>query len=198
MIYPKLILTFGIVVFFSSTAFAQPVPCPDKFPTIGTYRNNSYGFQFEIPSNLKGYWNSAVCSNEKYDCICMTDHGRIIPLSNKSDIFIEAYAKYTDPDPEENSLINLRDSKLEQLKNDKQLQKVTMIGQSQIYLGMIPALRFQSSYISNGHKYIEDRIIAASDTVFELYLRTEADRYQSDVVFLEMILRTWKRLAPIE
>ncbi|HEY7159999.1 MAG TPA: hypothetical protein VH815_02015 [Acidobacteriota bacterium] len=122
----------------------------------------------------------------------------MIPLSNKRDIFIEAYAKYTDPDPEENLLINLRDSKLEQLKNDKQVQKVTMIEQSQTYLGMIPALRFQTSYISNGHKYIEDRIVASSDAVFELYLRTEADRYQSDVVFLEMILRTWKRFALVE
>jgi hypothetical protein len=57
--------------------------CPDTHGWKGKYDNFSFGFSFVIPEGFEGFWNSAACANDKSDgsCVCMNDHGRIIPLS---------------------------------------------------------------------------------------------------------------------
>src|SRR6185369_17562436 len=68
-------------------------PCPDERAWTGRYRNYVFGFSILIPRSLKGYWNSARCApDEKDGCVCMNDHGRVIPLS--SDAYIEAFVGY--------------------------------------------------------------------------------------------------------
>ncbi|WP_027360800.1 hypothetical protein [Desulforegula conservatrix] len=75
-------------VLFAATAHAA---CPDEIPSLGKYRNYSFGFSILIPQGLKGFWNSAACIQEADgSCLCMSDHGRIIPLKN--DNTIEIYA----------------------------------------------------------------------------------------------------------
>lgn len=69
--------------------------CPDDKAWTGKYRNYSYGFTIVIPTGLKGFWNSASCVSHPDGCICMQDHGRIIPLTpepSKPERYIEAYA----------------------------------------------------------------------------------------------------------
>ena len=66
--------------------------CPDQKVYTGKYRNRFYGFSIVIPAGLKGYWNSARCVKTGEGCVCMSDHGRVIPLSD--DAHIEAYAGY--------------------------------------------------------------------------------------------------------
>src|SRR5664280_2598392 len=80
--------------------------CPDMVDTTGTYVNTSYGFSIVIPKGLRGTWNSARCVSSKGGCACMSDHGRIIPLStdrSDTDHWIEAYAGFAtdvdDPTP---------------------------------------------------------------------------------------------------
>jgi hypothetical protein len=74
-----------------------PSQCPDRVAWSGRYDNHSYGFSIVIPANLQGYWNSAACVDATDGCTCMSDHGRIIPLSTERDgpeRHIEAYAGF--------------------------------------------------------------------------------------------------------
>lgn len=73
--------------------------CPDAKSWTGKYTNHSYGFAIVIPSDLKGFWNSAGCVEDHGGCTCMSDHGRIVPLDPgapevKSERYIEVYAGY--------------------------------------------------------------------------------------------------------
>ena len=36
-----------------------------------------------IPEGYEGFWNSARCASDAGGCTCMSDHGRIIPLSHE-------------------------------------------------------------------------------------------------------------------
>ena len=69
--------------------------CPDDRAWTGKYLNYSYGFTIVIPKKLKGFWNSPACVAQSDGCLCMQDHGRLIPLSAEPydpDRHIEAYA----------------------------------------------------------------------------------------------------------
>lgn len=68
-------------------------PCRDSIPTSGTYSNGQYGFSFQVPKGLQGLWNSARCGA---DCSCMSDHGRVVPLTREArpDRHIEVFAAY--------------------------------------------------------------------------------------------------------
>lgn len=73
--------------------------CPDTHGWTGKYENFSYGFSIVIPEGYQGFWNSATCGNDKADgsCVCMSDHGRVIPLSAEPyepERHIEAYASH--------------------------------------------------------------------------------------------------------
>jgi hypothetical protein len=71
--------------------------CPDSRGWTGRYTNYSYRFSVTIPKGLQGFWNSARCSNGPDGCVCMSDHGRIIPLTQEpyeAERHIEVYAAY--------------------------------------------------------------------------------------------------------
>jgi len=57
--------------------------CPDTHGWTEKYENTSYGFTITIPEGFQGFWNSAPCTSDAEGCTCMSDHGRIIPLSQK-------------------------------------------------------------------------------------------------------------------
>src|SRR5664279_6072138 len=95
-------ITLALLLLIAPHSDAQPQsaaqqPCPDAVDTSSKYINSSCGFSIVIPAGLKGTWNSARCVAGHDGCVCMSDHGRIIPLSegqNDTDHWIEAYAGF--------------------------------------------------------------------------------------------------------
>src|SRR5579862_341959 len=88
-IFPSLLLfVAGSLLELMGQAPGSPAPrpasasvCPDDIGWTGKYTNHSYGFAVTIPQRLTGYWNSPPCSKGPDGYICMSDHGRIIPLT---------------------------------------------------------------------------------------------------------------------
>ena len=82
-----LMLAYG-VVFYAVTSFAMAStaspstdPCPPEVD--GRYANAEFGFMIDIPPGFKGRWHSGPCARDSdRRCICMTDFGRVIPLSS--------------------------------------------------------------------------------------------------------------------
>jgi hypothetical protein len=71
--------------------------CPDTHPWTGKYQNFSYGFSMVVPEGYAGFWNSARCVSGTDGCVCMSDHGRIVPLSHKpyeKERHMEVYASH--------------------------------------------------------------------------------------------------------
>jgi hypothetical protein len=163
-------------------------PCPDEKAYTGKYRNQHYGFSITIPMGLKGYWNSARCVQTDEGCICMSDHGRVIPLSEAA--HIEAFASYetlewSPRDYEKNEIANV--------KKREGIEGVRVLRSKGILLGNIEALRLAIQFSEKNKSVIEDRIIAVHKGVeYELILYTLADRYQTDRETFEKVIASWK------
>jgi hypothetical protein len=172
-----------------------PEPCPDARDWKGKYKNQYYGFSIIIPPGRRGYWNSARCvPDEKVGCVCMTDHGRSIPLSDEA--AIEAFAGF-ERDPEL-TLADYERDEVSFIKGRKEAGQVSVLSSRRIRLGRVAARRFVVRLVERGASRIEDRIIALHDGVeYDLTLSTLEARYQEDRREFEKVVLSW-RLIPRE
>jgi len=164
--------------------------CPDDKTYTGKYRNLVFGFSIIIPAGLKGYWNSARCApDERFGCVCMGDHGRFIPLANEASI--EAFVGYQ-MEPEWNASEHEK-SEISSLREQKDIQQLTVISSRQFRLGRLTGRRFIVEFVQNNQKVVRDHIIALQkDVEYELILRTTASRYRDDTMQFEKVIASWK------
>jgi len=167
--------------------------CPDEKVYTGKYRNLAFGFSIIIPKGLKGYWNSARCApDEKYGCVCMGDHGRYIPLSD--DALIEAFVGYEMED--EWTVRDYEKESVTYLRQKQGVEQVKLLSSKWIRLGGLKGRRFVVQAVEKNKNVVEDHIIALHKGVmYELTLRTLADRQRIDSREFEKVISSW-RLTP--
>ena len=175
---------------------AQDTRCPDEIETTGKYVNYSYGFTIVIPKGLKGQWNSARCgSDKKYGCVCMSDHGRIIPLATEnsdSDHSIEAFAGFSDDDA---TVQNGVERRLEWIRERSRRGSFQVLKKMNITIARMKAKRVLVRYFDTESKrmMIEDfvEMIRAGRVEYSLYLRGPSDRYEADKTVFEGVLHSF-------
>lgn len=172
--------------------------CPDDHGWKGKYENFSYGFSIVIPRGYEGFWNSAACANDKKDgsCVCMSDHGRIIPLSSEPyepERHIEAYASHG-ADLDEPSVAEgvahwlkfIRESSGKNLMVVRKRSEITVDG-----------VRGQRVIVRYYHKrlkkwFVEDLVELLKDgNEFTLYLRTPRRTYEHDKSIFEGVVASF-------
>jgi hypothetical protein len=184
-----------------SDALPQNEPkqsCPDTIDTIGRYVNSSYGFSIVIPTGLKGAWNSGRCGAGKDGCVCMSDHGRIIPLATgrtDSDHWIEASAGFAteldEPTPQ-----NAVDSRLGWIRERSRDGSVLVLQRSDLTIGGIKGKRVVVRYYDkkSGRVMVEDFVEALRDkpdVEYSLYLRTTVEAYERDKAIFDQVLTSF-------
>jgi hypothetical protein len=191
-------LVAGFSLFTPATAQLKTKPkepCPDKKTYIGRYRNLLYGFSITIPSGLKGYWNSAACSPAGDDCICFTDHGRVIPLAGEAaiDAFVGYQMEF------DWSLINYERNTVLSLAKEKSVDHVKLLRSGWVRLDKLKAWRFRVEFLRDNKTFITDHLLALHKGVlYELILRTRANRYQTDRIPFQKIIHSWRLTPRIE
>ena len=165
--------------------------CPDERAWTGKYENHAYGFSFVIPRGRKAFWNSAGCVKDGVDCVCMTDHGRSIPLSK--DARIEVYAGFqSDPDW---SVRDLESNSIEALKKHAGVKSLRVLSSSETMLGPVAARKFVLSFREKGRARIQERVLALHETVeYDLVLSTTAASHLKDRQEFESVLKSWRFL----
>lgn len=179
-----------MVAFTAAPATSQTQACPDERTYTGRYRNIVFGFSIIIPAGLKGYWNSARCApDEKYDCICMGDHGRIIPLSDES--AMNAFVGW-----QMESEWTLRDhenDEIRYLKHKQGVNQVRVLSSKPGRLGRVRARRFIVRFSENNKSVVIEHIIALHKGVeYELILQTVPKRYRKDRRQFDKLVASWK------
>jgi len=175
----------------------QQEPCPDEIPSRGKYVNLSYGFSIIIPPGLEGLWNSASCSKQGEECTCMSDHGRVIPLSAKPylpDRHVEAYADYG-ADLENGTVSEAVTSNLQSIQERSQPGTMSVRHKRAIRLAGLDAQRVIVRYSDKRlHAWmIEDFIEAIGNGVrYMLYLRTPEATYTQDRSIFDRVIATFK------
>lgn len=181
--------------------YPQQESCPDTVDTIGRYVNGSYGFSIVIPEDLRGTWNSARCVGGKDGCVCMSDHGRIIPLASDSaerDHWIEAYAGFaTDIDePTSEEAVKKR---LEWIRERSRKGSVSVLNRSSIVLAGLKGQRVVVRYYDRETRrmMMEDFVELLRgrkevDVEYSLYLRAPVATYRRDKASFEAVLRTFE------
>lgn len=174
--------------------------CPDEVDTTGKYVNYSYGFSINIPAGLKGTWNSARCVARNDGCVCMSDHGRIIPLSerqNDTDHWIEAYAGFA-TDVDKPALKDAVDKRLDWIRDRSSAGSVSLLRRSDIKIDGIKARRVVVRYRDkeSGRWMIEDfvealRGRAGVDVEYSVCLRSPVDSYERDKPIFNQLLSTF-------
>src|SRR6516225_8695173 len=140
---------FALILLSSGLAGAQQTKpgnetaCPDTVSSTGKYVNYSYGFTVVIPNNLKGFWNSAICVSAADGCTCMSDHGRIIPLSAapyEPERHIKVHAGYA-ADLDDPTVQQEVDKHVDWVRERSRGNSVTILSQSNLGLGGLKARR---------------------------------------------------------
>ena len=197
-------ITLALLPVITPHSDAQPQsaaqqPCPDTVDTKGRYVNASYGFSIVIPAALKGTWNSARCVAGNDGCVCMSDHGRIIPLSeglNDTDHWIEAYAGFA-VDLDEPTLQDAVEKRLDWIRERSVAGSVSVLQRSDIRIGGIDAKRVVVRYRDkqSNRLMVEDFVEAlrgrAGDVEYSVYLRGPVDTYKRDKPNLDRVLRSF-------
>jgi len=173
------------------------VPCPDTVAWAGKYVNYSYGFSVVIPKGLKGFWNSAVCVPGPDGCTCMSDHGRIIPLTAEPyepDRHIEVYAGYA-ADLDEPTVKQEVDRRLKRIGKRSREGSLSVLKQSNITLAGLKSQRVVVRYYDNklNQSMVEDFIEALrrGDVEYSLYLRTSDRAYEHDRKVFDSVIGTF-------
>jgi len=177
--------------------------CPDTVPWTGKYENYDYGFSVVIPKTVRGFWNSAVCVSRPGGCTCMSDHGRIIPLStepSEAERHIEVYAGYA-ADLDDPTVQQEVDKHLDWIRERSREDSVTVLSQSNFLLGGLKARRAVVRYFDKTLNtwMIEDAVEALRrrDIEYSVYLRTREEAYKQDVRVFESVVKSF-RLAKVE
>ena len=167
--------------------------CPDEQTYTGKYRNSVFGFSIIIPAGLKGYWNSGRCApDEKYGCVCLGDHGRVIPLSDQS--AIDAFVGWQMED--EWTLRDYENNEVATLKHKEGVNQVRLLSSKSIRLGNVRARRFIMQFSENNKSVVAERIIALYKGVeYQLILSTVPQRYRKDRREFDKLVASW-RLTP--
>jgi hypothetical protein len=169
--------------------------CPDQKVYTGQYRNQYYGFSIVIPAGLKGYWNSPRCAKAEEGCVCMTDHGRIIPLAG--DAQIEAYTGHQ-MEPEW-SVSDYEKDEIASLKKREGVRQVKVLSSKGVRLGSLRARRFVVQFGEKGKQIISDRVVALHRGVkYDLILHTLVNRYEKDRRQFEQVIASWRLIPRIE
>jgi len=172
--------------------------CPDEVDTNGKYVNE-YGFSLVVPVGLKGTWNSARCVSGPDGCVCMSDHGRIIPLSNgqnDNDHWIEVYAGFS-ADMDEPTLQGEADKRVDWIRERSIAESVSVLERKDIKIGGIDAKRVVVRYRDreSSRVMVEDFVEALrgreGQIEYSLYLRSPADAYAGDKPNFERVLSTF-------
>jgi hypothetical protein len=197
-------ITLALLLVIPPHSGAQPRSpaqqhCPDTVDTNGTYVNASYGFSIVIPAGLKGTWNSARCVAGNDGCVCMSDHGRIIPLSegqNDTDHWIEAYAGFA-ADLDEPTLQDEVDKRLDWVRERSVAGSVSVLRRSDIRIGGIDAKRVVVRYRDkeSNRSMVEDFVEAlrgsAGEVEYSVYLRSPVDTYERDKPNFDQVLSSF-------
>jgi hypothetical protein len=159
--------------------------CPDTHAWTGKYENRSYGFSIVIPEGYEGFWNSARCFSNSDGCTCMSDHGRIIPLSHEpyeDERHIEAYASHG-AELDEPTVTQAVTQRLRQIAEHSRRHSLTVRKRSAVTVAGVRGERVVVSYYDKRMKawLVEDFIALLKDgDEFSLYLRTPAKNYERD------------------
>ena len=170
--------------------------CPDAKAWTGRYENHSYGFSIVIPKNVKGFWNGPVCVDGPDGCTCMTDHGRIMPLSSEpyqADRHIEVYAGFT-ADPDSATVTGEMAADLRWIRKRSRRDSVTVRQRSNMNLAGLKGQRMVARYYDLNLKnwLIEDVIkLLRDDVEYSLYLRTPEQTYAHDRKVFETVLASF-------
>jgi hypothetical protein len=194
---------FALALFFllsigqaqSKKLASKNARCPDEAPTIGWYRNYSYGFSITIPRHLKGYWNSVPCAKDQNDCVCMGDHGRYIPIRKES--YLEVFVSVWTSETSKESIDDEQSFILENHKGKGENTETLNLTVSR--LDGFPATRLKLRYrhAKTGAVMIEDSIICApidkehEGWVYKIHLVTPESSYGKDKLFLDRVIKSW-------
>lgn len=170
--------------------------CPDTRSWTGRYTNYSYRFSIKIPKRLQGFWNSARCSNGPDGCVCMSDHGRIIPLRKEPfepERHIEVYAEYA-VDLDEPTLAGEVAKRLDYIRQRSQGGKTEIRHRFKIRLSGVDAERVVVRYYDDESKSwrVEDFVEALrKDVDYSLYLRTREESYPQNRPFFDSVVQSF-------
>ncbi len=129
----------------------------------------------------------------------MSDHGRIIPLSegqNDTDHWIEAYAGFA-ADLDEPTLQGEVDSRLDWVRERSIAGSVSVLKRSDIRIGGIDAKRVIVRYRDKGSNrlMVEDFVEAlrgsAEEVEYSVYLRSPVDTYERDKPNFDHVLSSF-------
>ena len=174
-------------------------PCPDTVDTTGKYVNFSYGFSIVIPPTFNGVWNSASCVSSKEGCVCMSDHGRIIPLSGEADSghWVEAYAGFA-TDLDEPTLSNAVASNLNSVRERSRTGSTSVLVRSSTAIGGVKAQRVVVRYMDKKTKrvMVEDFVVAfrgrtGTEIEYSIYLRSPIAKYRRDKAIFDQVLKSF-------
>jgi hypothetical protein len=172
-------------------------PCPDETLSRGFYRNRSYGFAITIPKSLTGLWNSARCSSVGGNCVCMSDHGRIVPLTPEPyepERHVEVYAGYA-MDPDDSTALSNAQARVAGLRQKGRKHSVSVRGPFKIALDGVDARRARVRYYDENLRRwtIEEFVEAVKDGVeYSLYLRTSDVGYRRNRIFFYQVLNSFR------
>jgi hypothetical protein len=172
--------------------------CPDDRAWTGKYRNYSYGFTIVIPKKLKGFWNSPACVAQPGDCICMQDHGRIIPLSAEPyepDRHIEAYAGNT-AHLDNPTIAEAVRSELGSIRENSRKNSVQIRKRFPITLSGLKGERVVVRYYDVERKrwMMEDFIeLVRGGVEYSLHLRTPEGTYEHDRGIFDSLVATFAK-----
>ena len=192
---PRIDLTVAAGIFLFSIGLRPQEPCPDARAWTGKYTNHSYGFAITIPDHLEGFWNSFACVGGPDGCVCMTDHGRIIPLSSKrgeAEPYIEAYGGFA-ADLDEPTVSREMDKRLGWIR-ERSRGGIQVRSRSAITLAGLEAERAVVRYYDKKLKswFIEDFIEALQGGVeYSLCVRTRDTSYGRDRLVFEAVVQSF-------
>lgn len=170
--------------------------CPDTHAWTGKYKNSSYGFSIVIPEGYQGFWNSARCLSGADGCTCMSDHGRIIPLSHEpyeDERHIEAYASHG-AELDEPTVAQAVTQRLTWIRKRGRRHSLTVRKRLGVTVAGRRGERVVVSYYDKRTRawLVEDFIELLKDgDEYSLYLRTPRTDYEHDRHIFEVVVASF-------
>jgi len=170
--------------------------CPDTHGWTGKYENISYGFTIMIPEGYEGFWNSARCVSAEDGCTCMSDHGRIIPLSHEpyeDERHIEVFASHG-AELEEPTVSQAVTQNLRRVRERARRHSLIVRKRLGVTVDHVRGERVVVRYYDKSMKawLVEDFIELLKDgDRYSLYLRTPRRKYEHDRHIFEAMVASF-------